>query len=349
MKRITFLSIVAIIFSALSSLASVTAQELSPTPTSQIIQSLSDQVGFSDQTLFELQINGINTVDSTLAFSAYNQAYKLFSIVQRIPPNPLPVAGAVLLYKMDSATPKLLWRWNTGSVEVSFLPKYPEAGTWPPPSDWLQNDSMLFGIATIRDSTSWAYSLFHVFELHSDQTVSSILKDTIPVGYKVAAVKIRKQGRLLIYLDDLRGEGTMGISNCCGPRMHRFFEYDGQHMTDVSAKYIDEYNATLGSRLYSLTTWKVENITGQEANLLAKNLLELLMIYEIAGYRQEGWTLVQSLVAQAKTYGRLAENTYVDTTFMPTMSQLFRDNKPFIEPDYVGQHARVIPNYYIGD
>src|SRR3954454_9810284 len=81
-----------IILAALPSAATVTAQVPTDTntPAPQIKKSLSDQLGFSDQTLDELQQKAFDTVDTSLAFNAYSHSYKLFSIAGKIPPHPIP-------------------------------------------------------------------------------------------------------------------------------------------------------------------------------------------------------------------------------------------------------------------
>jgi hypothetical protein len=195
-----FLLVITILMSPVTSRSVVSGQAPTDTPSPQPKNPLSTQLGFSDQTLDELQRKGLDTVESSLDFSGYNHSYRLINIVGRTSPNPMPTDGVVLLYQTDVSKPQLVWKWTTGGSKVLLTDQGAEGNVWPLPGDWLRKSRIMFAVFTIRDSTGWASALLHVFELHQDQTVTSVLKDAVPSGHIVKSVKIEDQGGLLLVL-----------------------------------------------------------------------------------------------------------------------------------------------------
>jgi hypothetical protein len=74
--------------------------------------------------------------------------------------------------------------------------------------------------------------------------------------------------------------------------------------------------------------------------------MEILLIYEALQQREVGYTLMQNLASHVLKTGSIKQGTYLDQVFLPTIAQLYAQNEPFIEPDYMGPHARQPVNFY---
>src|SRR6187455_1497744 len=69
---------------------------------------LSEQVGFSDPKLDELQAAGQNVLGESQEFQANNHTYRLLTVWSALPGDPSSVTGgSALLYQMDGNQPML--------------------------------------------------------------------------------------------------------------------------------------------------------------------------------------------------------------------------------------------------
>lgn len=326
MKRFVSLSI---LFLLLLSSTSVLAQS---TP-------LEQQVGFADAKLAELSAVGQNTLGESLEFTGNNHSYRLITVWQPSPDaaSTVPVGGSALLYQTDGGTPVLLWSQDylaligqapyISGLGLGFFPA-------PPPGDWNGDGKTEFGVYGSFAGTAWFSSILYIYEIQPDNTIRPVLRGVIPAGHIVTNAEILSDNSVMLSASDIRGEMAMGLPNCCGPFIQRFFEWRGDTITDASALYPGRYFETLGNLLYYLTTTDIQDPVDYSARLL-----ELLMSYESMGQRDAGWNLMFSLILQAKQAGRLAEGTYVDQTFLPTMTQMYQSGTPFAPPDVVAGTA----------
>lgn len=298
---------------------------------------LSEQVGFSDPALDALQALGENTLGESEDFQAYGHNYRLLAIWELLSdasPNDVTsiIGGAALLFQMDTAKPTLLWSQDYLKLigQAPFLTNqhYPVFNA-PAPGDWDKDGKTEFAILGSFSGTAWFSTFYYVYQIQPDGvTVTSRFKGNIPPGYIVVAIEPQFDNSIVLTVADIRGEMAMGLPNCCGPQISRYFDWRGDTLVDSSPNHTDRYFERIGSTLYRLTTEQFDNPADYAARLL-----ELLMMYDAMGQRDAGWLLVQGLVAQAKQTGRLAEGTYVDTVFIPTMTQLYQQKQPFVAPD----------------
>jgi hypothetical protein len=307
--------------------------------------SLSAQVGFADPKLDELQAAGQNTLGESLDFQANNHSYRLLTVWTMLPGDPASATGgSALLYQTDVGQPVLVWSQDY----LNLLGQAPYITNQrmdffiaPPPGDWTGTGKTDFAVLGSFAGTAWFSTFYYVYQLQPDNTVTSAFKGVIPAGHIVTAIEAQPDGSLLLAASDVRGEMTMGLPNCCGPQAVRYFEWRGDQITDASSAHPEKYLPSLGGAVYQITTAEITDPAEYSARLL-----ELLMIYQTLGKPDAGLTLVQTLVAQAKESGQLAEDTYMDTTFLPTMLQLYQSGQPFVVPDYAGPNPPAAPDFY---
>jgi hypothetical protein len=290
--------------------------------------SLAEQIGFSDSIFDQLEMQGQAVLGESLEFSAYNHTYRLLAIWDRSvePPDLGPTVGTVLLFQTDTAQPTLLWSQDYGKLQGQ-VPSLDGIGM-SAPGDWNNDNKMEFAILGWFSGTAWYHKIIYIYQIEPEGAVVPALKGVIPPGHIVVSAEQQNHGNFLLTVADIRGEMAMGLPNCCGPYIYRYFEWRDGILKDTSDQHISKYFAPIGNNIYDLTTERFD-----DPALIAARLLELLMMYEAVGQRDAGWRLVQGLVAQAKMQGWLAEGTYVDTVFMPTMTQLYEAGQPFVIPE----------------
>ena len=324
------------------------ALNLAPGLAQETIRPLSDQVGFSDPKFDELQAAGQNILGESLEFGANNHSYRLLTIWTALPGYPDDPAsvtgGSALLYQTDNGQPLLLWSQDY----LKLLGQAPyitnqrmDFFNVPPPGDWTATGKTDFAVLGSFAGTAWFSTFYYVYQIQPDNTVTSVLKGVIPAGHIVSAIEPQPDGSLLLAASDVRGEMAMGLPNCCGPQAVRYFEWRGDQIQDASSSHPEKYLASLGGAVYQLTTAQITDPAEYSARLL-----ELLMIYQTLGKPDAGLTLVQTLVAQAKESGQLVGDTYVDTTFLPSMLQLYQAGQPFVAPDFAGPNPSAAPDFY---
>lgn len=305
-------------------------QDIPPTP----LPPLSEQIGFYDPIFAELEADRQNTLGDSTRFEAYSHQYRLLAIWAISPDYPEMVdGGTALLYQMDGNQPQLIWskdysgfHGQTPSVD-SASPLFHA----PSPGDWNNDGKAEFGVYGFFAGTAWYSNMLYVYQLKPDNEVVSIFKGKILPGHIViSAEKLNDGTTILLTLTDVRGEGAMKLSNCCGPLIHRYYEWRERDIVEASAKYLDNYVQPLGNTIYRLTTSNITDPVEYSARLL-----EVLMIYDALDQREAGWALAQQIVQQAKQTGRLPEGTYVDETFMPAMAQLYESGTLFVAPDKI--------------
>ncbi len=315
----------------------VRAQDATGTPPPP----LAEQVGFSDSTLSQLEASGQSILGDSVQFNAYGHAYRLLAVWEKMDGLDFPISGTALLYQTDGGAPKLVWHvdysqpWGQAPYISSAV-----GGTFnaPAPSDWNADGKTEFGVIGSFAGTAWYSTMLYVYQLQPDGSVVDLLANQIPAGYIAVAAESDLNGGVLLTVADVSGEMAMGLANCCGPHASRYFTWRDGQLVDVSAERPDKYMYALGYAVYTVTTQDIPD--GAE---FSARLLEILEMYQAIGQKDAGWALVQTLVAQAKESGRLQSGTYVDTTFLPTMKQLYDAGKPFIVPDYVGPDATAVP------
>lgn len=309
---------------------------------------LSQQVGFSDPKLDELQAAGQTVLGETQDFSAYGRSYRLLTVWSVLPGFPddfsSVVGGSALLYQTDGGQPVLVWSQDY----LKLLGQAPyitntrmDFFNAPPPGDWTASGKTDFAVLGSFAGTAWFSTFYYIYQLQPDNTVTSLLRGTIPPGHIVANLEIQADGSFLLAASDMRGEMAMGLPNCCGPQAVRYFEWRADLIQDASSAHPEKYLPALGGSIYQLTTVPITDPTEYSARLL-----ELLMIYQSLGTPAAGLTLVQSLVAQAQEEGQLGVDTYVDTTFLPAMIQLFQAGQPFTVPEYAGPNPPAVIDFY---
>jgi hypothetical protein len=325
-----------------------TVTSVAPGLAQETIRPLSEQVGFSDPKLDELQASGQNILGESQDFQAYGHAYRLLTVWSVLPGYPDDLAsvigGSALLYKIDGGQPLLLWSQDYLKLlgQAPYLTNQRmDFFNAPPPADWTGTGKTDFAVLGSFAGTAWFSTFYYVYQIQPDNTVVSVLKGVIPAGHIVSALEIQLDGSLLMAASDVRGEMTMGLPNCCGPQAVRYFEWRGDQIQDVSSSHPEKYLPSLGGAVYQLTTAQIADPAEYSARLL-----ELLMIYQTLGKPDAGLTLVQLLVAQAKESGQLAEATYVDTTFLPAMLQMYQSGQSFVVPDYAGPNPPAVPDFY---
>lgn len=316
-----------------------------PTPTPPGGKSLSEQAGFADALLNELQLRGLNTLGDSLEFEAYGRKYRLLAVWEMLTGSPIPLMGAVLLYDM-TATPTLIWsfdygRYNGQSPYLYQVGNFADQSGAIAPGRWLGDDRTFFAVASSHTGTAWSRYIVHVYELRADNTVISALKGQIPRGHIVTGVDNRYGEKPTLVLTDLRGEMAMETANCCGPRVQRYYEYQDGRWVDASAKYTFNYYTDIGYAVNRLTTEPIDS-----PNETAARLLELLMVYEAMGKRAEGWAFVNYTVAFLKAGRGLAEGTYIDTVFLPAMRAQFESGVPFTAPEFTGVDPNLFMDWY---
>lgn len=310
-------------------------------------QSLSAQIGFSDPTLDALEARGVNTLGDTLEFEALGKKYRLMAVWSVDAAQSLPLGGAALLYEV-SAAPMLVWQfdyaaYNGQAPYLYDLNPFGQTRTIFPPGDWLGAGRIFFAVASVHSGTAWSKYIVHIYEI-TPNGVQSALKGVIPNGFVVVGIEsLGENSGVVLTVADLRGELTMGLPNCCGPRITRYYQWTRESGVpqDASPNYIFNYYTDIGYAVHHLTAEQP-----LEANDIAARLLELLAVYEALGKRDEGYQLVLALTAQLKRQGALAEGTYVDTIFWPAMQRLYEAGRPFVAPEYVDLDLNAFPDWY---
>jgi hypothetical protein len=311
---------------------------------------LAQQVGFSDATLSQLEAAGQNVLGDDVQFQTYGHSYRLFTVLQPVPgvPSDVPASiagGSALLYQTDTATPTLVWSQDYLKLlgQAPYLTHQKmDFFKAPPPSDWNSDGQIEFAVLGNFAGTAWFSTFYYVYQLHDDNSVASVLKGGIPPGFIVYQIEPQTDGAVLFTAADIRGEMAMGLPNCCGPTSTHYFEWRGGQISDISAQQADRYVDKIGTDVFGAIT----DDFGDNPAQLAGELMNILSDYDAIGHRDAGWQLVQQIVAQAKSSGRLADGTYVDTTFMPAEQQLYQSGQPFVPPDYVGPNASAPQDFY---
>jgi hypothetical protein len=326
----------------------LTVVNIAPGLAQETVRPLSEQVGFSDPKLDELQAAGQNILGESLEFAGNGHTYRLLTVWAALPGYPDDPAsvtgGSALVYLIDGGPPKLLWSQDYLKLlgQAPYITnKRTDFFNAPPPADWTGSGKTDFAVLGSFAGTAWFSTFYYIYQIQPDNTVISALKGVIPAGHIVSAVEFQPDGSLLLAASDVRGEMAMGLPNCCGPQAARYFEWRGDQIQDASGSHPEKYLSSLGGAVYQLTTNPISDPTEYSARLL-----ELLMIYQTLGKPDAGLTLVQTLVSQAKESGQLAEATYVDTTFLPTMLQLYQTGQPFVAPDFAGPSLPTAQDFY---
>jgi hypothetical protein len=319
-----------------------------PTFAQDAFPPLAQQVGFSDPKLDELQAIGQNVLGESVEFAAYGHTYRLLTVWSVLPGYPdefsSVVGGSALLYQVDAGQPLLIWSQDY----LNLLGQAPyitnqrlDFFSAPPPGDWMGTGKTNFAVLGNFVGTAWFSTFYYFYQLQPDNTVTSLLRGVILPGHIVANLEYQPDGSLLLVVSDIRGEMAMGLPNCCGPQAVRYFEWRGDMIQDASASHPEKYLPALGGAVFQLTTTPITDPAEYAARLL-----ELLMIYQSLGNSEAGLKLVGALVAQAKEDGALAEGTYVDTTFLPAMIQLFASGQPFVVPDFASPSPPPLIDFY---
>lgn len=335
MKRIIGLCLL-IVFGGI---LSVVAQDM------PVFPPLAEQVGFIDPALTELETKGQNVLGESVDFSAYGHAYRLLAVWSVLPGYPTELSsvsgGSALLFQMDTPAPTLLWKQDYTALmgQAPYLTDQRSIGfSAPAPADWTGDGRIEFAVLGSHSGTAWSSTFYYFYNLEADGRVVSALQGIIQPGFIVGTMEAQFDGSLLLTVADIRGEMAMGLPNCCGPFTNRFYEWRGGTIAEASALHPEKYVPSIGSIVYYLTTE-----TAEDPADYAARLLEVMMMYEALGQKDAGWKLVNSIITTAKSDGRLVEGSYVDTTFLPAMTQLYQAGQPFVPPDYVGQAA---PDFY---
>lgn len=309
---------------------------------------LADQVGFIDPALTELEVKGQNVLGESVEFSAYSHSYRLLAVWSVLPGYPEELSsvagGSALLYQTDTPSPTLLWKQDYAALlgQAPYLTDQRSIGfSAAAPGDWTGDGRVEFAVLGSHSGTAWSSTFYYFYNLEADGRVVSALQGVIPPGFIIGSLETQFDGSLLLAAADIRGEMAMGLPNCCGPFTNRFYEWRGGTIAEASALHPEKYVPSIGSIVYYLTTE-----TAEDPADYAARLLEVLMMYEALGQKDAGWKLVNSIITTAKSDGRLAEGTYVDSTFLPAMMQLYQSGLPFVPPDYAGTNAPGYTDFY---
>lgn len=319
-----------------TSFYSNTAAQGTPTRTltSTPTKTLAEQAGFIDARLKQLSAKGVKNLRERVDFKAYGHKYRLLSF-DPVWQDSLAVGGTVLLYQADTIPPKLIWEQTT-EVRMPFLTEY-----MPSPGDWFNDGTVRFGVLAYWWTTGWSSRNLTLYSLATNNAVIPVSMDFMPKGYEARSIEKQGDDTLLLVADDQRDFYVMGLDKwsiymCCGPYLHRYYQWKQNKFVDVSANVPEKYHSEMGNALQYVTTVKAIQSEGNKDRLFALNLLRLLVVYENINERDAGWSLVQTLVSQARQSGRLPAHTYVDDVFLPWIEQLYKDNKPFVAPDCQG-------------
>lgn len=309
----------------------------------QPTNSLEDQLGFTDTTIEQLQAQGMDTIGENIEFTAFGHNYHLLSVM----PHTIPTndgssigGGAVLLYKLTD-NPTLIWKRFLNGEQPILAGTSDKTNTLPPPGNWNTENNIFFAFALVSNTSKWDSYLIYINQLRSDDTVISPLSNSIPPGYIVTSVQAKPNGIILLNAEDIRWQGAMGVSACCGPRIQHYFEWQDNLFVDVSAQHYEDYFGQIGSLIYTLTTWQFNTLEEENLKLYAKDLFELLMIYDTIHERENGWLLVQNLIIQTKASHPLSDGSYLDQVFIPAITQSYNSDTPFVPPE-----SQPVKNYY---
>ncbi len=320
------------------------------TVTPVVHKSLAEQLGFTAPQLDDLQQHGMSEVAENVPFTAYGHDYHLVHIWPASIDDRINLGlGKVLLFQVDGAIAKLIWRVNA-DVILTYLSGNKIGRNWPIPGDWEQNGKINFGIYYVAVNTcSQNFSYLDVYTLNANGAITSRLSKIIPAGYVVESLEKGKNGSLLLRAVDIRGfSSRMNFASCRGPISDRYFELIGRSLSDVSAQHIDTYISRIGDLVYDLTTWQPQAVSDPErdSKLYAGKLMELQMIYDALGQRDNGYALMKSLATQALDANHIKRDTYLDKVFLPAMTQLYVQHQLLVPPEFVGAKPMETLDFY---
>jgi hypothetical protein len=254
----------------------------------------------------------------------------------------------VVLIQVDTVHPMFLWEHDYAKQNglYSLLPHNNlsvNSSDLPFPGEWNSDGNVFFAIGGSVPIQHDHRDYIFIYEIKPDGTVVSRLKNAIPPWYGV--IKIERQQDKTLLLWAVRTD----LSNyACfyGPLPARPFTWIKDKITSVAFSYWDAYGPNpyadaIGWEVYHLTTMAVS--AQFDDHTFSQILLELLVHYDAIDQRNAGWQLAQDLVKEAKESHRLAEGTYVDKVFMPTMTQLYEAHRTFVHPDQAN-----LPQYEVG-
>ncbi len=297
---------------------------------------LSQQVGFSDPEIHKWEAARVDILDGNVEFTASGHQYRLLYMRSSFHTSP-DHGGIVALYQTDSNRPKFLWSHDflefEGLTPQILAPQIMDAGA-PPPGEWNGDGKVFFAVYALgRDGAKWPLGYYFIYEIRPDGSVVSRLNGVMPPGIVVSKIE-RQNGVTLLYAFYVHSR-----SMDFGSPISRYYRWSADKITNISSEHLQEYFPTIGYVVYRVTITKV--VTDIDARFLAENLYMLLACYDAVEQRDAGWALVQDLVSEAKRTNRLAEGTYIDKVFMPTVARLYKENRALVPPEWeVGYYDR---------